>query len=91
MGRTITLREAIDTIKREENGAKVPFSIDFVTLDSTRPNKPSKHVHLDSAEECGAAHNLVRHSQIGVRPLNGDHQYAVNIDLIMKVNGQHVA
>jgi hypothetical protein len=91
MASTISLREAIAIINREENGEKVPFSIDFVTYDANRSNKPSKHLHLSSAVECGAGHSLVRHDQIGVRPLDGGHQYAVSIGTILKVNGKYVA
>lgn len=91
MAETIPLREAIAIINREEHGQKVPFSIDFVTYDANRSNKPSKHVHLGSAVKCGAAHSLVQHDQIGVRPTDGGHQYAVSVGLIIKVNGRFVA
>lgn len=91
MAETIALREAIAIINHEESGQKVPFSIDFVTYDANRTNKESKHVHLREAVECGAAHSLMRHDQIGVRPTDGGHQYAVSVGLILKVNGKWVA
>lgn len=85
---TLTTKELIDLIKQD---GKKPFSIRWVTLDSTRNNKPSKHMYLERAVECGANHDLVRHGQIGVKPADGDgHQYAVNIDLIYEINGQRV-
>lgn len=89
----ITLSEGIDTIKRRDgNGNKVPFSIEFATLNSSKRDEPSKHVRIDNAIECGARHNLVAHMQIGVKRADGTgHQYAVHLDLIERINGQQVA
>lgn len=88
MARTMSLTKALDVINRKEGGKKVPFSIRFVTLDHKRRTKGSKHLHFKSAEECGAAHNLKRHRQVGIRPLgkNATHQVAVHLRLITHIN-----
>lgn len=89
----ITLSEAIDIIKmRDRDGNKVPFSIEFTTLNNSRKEEPSKHIRIEQAVECGARHNLVAHMQIGVKRADGTgHQYPVHIDLIERINGKRVA
>jgi hypothetical protein len=90
---TITLSEAMDIIKRRDgDGNKVPFSIEFTTLNNSRKEEPSKHVRIEDAVECGARHNLVAHMQVGVKRADGTgHQYPVHIDLIERINGKAVA
>lgn len=90
---TITLSEALDIIKRRDgDGNKVPFCIEFTTLNNSRKEEPSKHVRIEEAVECGARHNLVAHMQVGVKRADGTgHQYAVHIDLIERINGKAVA
>lgn len=90
MAPSISLGEALALIKRTDaRGNKVPFSISFTTLDKRKASKGSRHITLKKAEECGAAHSLVQHAQVGVRPLSGelDHQVAVHLRLIERVNG----
>lgn len=89
---TISYAEAFAIIqKKDASGNKVPFSIRFSTHDEKRPNKGSRHVEWEKAEECGANHNLQDHSQVGVRPLNSTaSQTAVHIRLIEKINGHTV-
>lgn len=86
------LRTALDiTARKDARGNPVPFSIHFTTLDNSRRNKPSKHMHFEQAVRCGAAHNLVQHDQIGVKPVDGSHpQVAVHLDLIERINGEEV-
>lgn len=92
MAGTISLREAFDIIKSGgANGEKTEFSCRFVTLDQNRTAKPSKHVYLPRAVECGAKHNLVAHDQIGIKPVDGGHQYAVHMDLLYMINDMHIA
>ena len=93
MSRTITFSEALQIMKRTDGrGRKVPFSITFTTRDKRRTAKGSKHITIKRAEECGAAHSLVKHDQVGVRPLIGerDHQIAVHVRLIESINGMLV-
>lgn len=78
--------------RRDAKGDKVPFSIEFTTLNSSKKDEPSKHVRIEEAVECGARHNLVAHMQIGVKRADGTgHQYAVHLDLIQRINGHPVA
>lgn len=89
----ISLSEALRVLKATKpDGSKVPFSIRFVTLNKGKKNQPSRHIHIERAEECGAAHSLVKHGQVGVRALDGsmNHQVAVNLHLITHVNGRLV-
>jgi hypothetical protein len=75
---------------RDANGESIPCELCWVTLDESRPNVDSKHVRM-MVVKCGAKHNLVAHMQIGVKPADGSgHQFAVNIDLITRINGQLV-
>lgn len=93
MSRTISLTEALQIIRRTDGrNRKVPFSISFVTRDKRRTSKGSRHITLKKAEECGAAHSLVKHDQIGVRPLTGkmENQVAVHLRLITHINGMVV-
>jgi hypothetical protein len=84
----IALSEVIRIMKLPD----AKFSIRFVTLDHKRKNKPSRHIYYKVAEECGAAHSLIRHAQVGVRPLDGSasHQVAVHLRLITHFNGHLV-
>lgn len=90
---TIPLSDVLTEMRRvDRRGRKKSFSIRFVTYDKNRRNKPSRHVHIKKAEECGAAHSLLRHHQVGIKPLSGemDHQVAVHIRLITEFNGMLV-
>lgn len=86
------LAQALDVMgKRDQIGAPVPFSISFCTLDLSRPNKPSRHVHWPKAVRCGAGHNLSQHGQVGVKPVDGSvPQTAVHLHLIERINGEAV-
>lgn len=88
----MSLQEALDVTKKlTDFGEPMPFSVEFVTCDQSRTERPSRHIKWAKAIRCGAAHNLVRHSQIGIKPLHGEHsQVAVHILLILKINGEDV-
>lgn len=86
---TISRKEALDIICAP--GAV--FSIHFVTLDRSRmKTKHSRHVRYAQAQKVGAKHNLMQHRQIGIKSMDGDKpQVAVNLSLILEVNGKMVA
>lgn len=78
------------TSKRDSNGMPVPFDIEFISLDRTR-TKPSRHMRMSQVVRTGAAHNLIRAGQIGVKPADGSsHQVPVHVRLIMRINGEVV-
>lgn len=75
----------------DANGNRVRFSIRFVTRNATRRDRLSKHVHFPIAERCGAAHNLIQHDQISVRPANGEgHPVHIHVALITHYNDEPV-
>lgn len=88
----MSVQEALDVTKKlTEYGDPMPFSVEFVTCDRSRPERPSRHVKWDKAIRCGAAHNLARHSQIGIKPVHGEHaQVAVHILLLLRINGENI-
>jgi hypothetical protein len=50
MSRTVSTPELLDLIHQtDETGEKKPFSLRWVTLDATRKEKPSKHMHTARA------------------------------------------
>ena len=78
------------TSKRDSNGQPVPFDVEFITLDRNR-TKPSRHMRMNQVVRTGAAHNLIRAGQIGVKPADGSsHQVPVHVRLIMRINGEVV-
>lgn len=75
----------------DASGQRVRFSIRFVTRNAKRHDRLSKHIHFPVAERCGAAHNLVQHDQISVRPANGEgHPVHVHVALITQYNDEDV-
>lgn len=82
--------EALTISSRKDRfGQPLPFSLRFVTLDRNRRGKPSRHMRLIGTR-CGAKHDLYRHGQISVQPLNGGHPVPVHIDLITHINDEPV-
>jgi|GEM_PF-4306118 hypothetical protein len=93
MARSISYTEAMDLMHRKDSqGRKVPFSITFTTRDKRRTAKGSRHITIKAAETAGAKHDLVKASQLSIRPLSGekDHPIPVHIRLIEYVNGMLV-
>lgn len=79
------------TAKVDEHGHPVPFSVHAITLNRSKKNKPSRHIRWKQAIRCGASHNLAKHSQIGIKPLDGSHpQVAFHNCLILKINDENV-
>jgi hypothetical protein len=87
MSRTVSTPELLDLIHQtDETGEKKPFSLRWVTLDATRKEKPSKHMHMARAVTCGSRLNLVRHGMIAVKPVDGGHPVHIHLDLIEEIN-----
>ena len=87
----LDLRAALDiTDKRDGNGALVPFSIEWVSLDLRRKNKPSEHRKKPAVVRCGAASDLYRNGMIAVKPVDGGHPILIHLDLITRVNNMLV-
>lgn len=87
----VTLGEALKMMDRvDATGSPIPFSIAFCTYDKNR-RTGGKVMRLKKAVRCGAAHNLQRHRQVGVKPADGKgHNYPIHLRLILRVNGQPV-
>lgn len=88
MAGTVSTTQLLDiTTRVDERGEKLPFSLRWVTLDTTRKDKPSKHKYLARAVSCGSRLNLVRHGMIAVKPVDGGHPIHIYLDLVEEVNG----
>jgi hypothetical protein len=88
--RIISMRGMFDIYHQvDANGDPVPFSIEFTTYDRTRKGKPSRHVRIDRAVKAGAAHDIVRHRQITIQPLDPGYPKRISIHIhgVDKING----
>jgi hypothetical protein len=79
----------------DDTGQRVVSSYRFTTLDLSRPNEPSKHRFVPRARRTGAKHDLRKHNQICIQPLDeagerDGHPIPVHIDLIEQYNGEDV-
>lgn len=82
--------EALRVTSRKDRFTRpLPFSVRFVTFDTNRKAKPSKHMRIVGTR-CGAKHDLYKHGQISVQPLGGGHPVPVHIDLITHINDEPV-
>lgn len=87
----VSLSEALDIMdRRDVRGQRVPFSLRWVTYDKKRRHLGSKHRYCAAAIRGGAAHNLHRHGQIAIHPVDGSHPVPVNMDLITHINDSEV-
>ncbi len=79
------------TDRKDEHGDPVPFAVHFVSFNKSAAHKPSKHYRWPKAVRCGASHDLAKHGQIGIKPVDGSHaQMAVNLCLIISINEETV-
>lgn len=79
----------------DSSGLRVVSSYRWTTLDLSRPNKESTHRFCKAARRAGAKHDLRKHGQICIQPLNGagqpeGHPIPIHIDLIEQYNGEEV-
>lgn len=89
MARSVSTPELLDIIHRVDGeGKKLPFDLKVATLDTSRPNKPSRWMTLSQVITCGSRVNLVKHGMITVKPADGTGRpQHVHLDLIFYING----
>lgn len=81
--------------ERDESGERVVCSYRWTTLDLHRVNKESSHRFVKAARRTGGKHDLRKHGQICIQPLNSagapeGHAIPIHIDLIEQFNGEDV-
>lgn len=87
----VDLSQTLDIMdRRDANGNRVPFSLRWVSFDKHRPKVGSQHKYCAAAVRGGASHDLHRHGQVAIHPLDGGHPIPVNMDLITHINDSEV-
>ena len=85
----MSLKEALEVMRKCVKNSPFRFDIEFVTYDANR-KKAGKLKQFKSCRLASSSHNEMDHGTITIMAAGMRHETTLHLKLIMKVNGEFV-